>query len=262
MVDNLVGKSQQDGIPGVYGGNDVNGNGVVGETNGRGHGVFGQSHTGHGVVGRAWAIGKFGVWGFFTDGEQPPPVSSHFVVDTSAGVKGAIAKEAEVGTDPQIKLKTAAGVVGEVSLPGPGFGYGVLGVGHKEEGVVGWSEQGTGGSFIAFKGPGITAKSEEQAGGSFVTIKGPGITAKSEKRGQIQLVPRGVDFGTDAGGNPRPNLPKFGESGEMTMVTKEGKCSLWLCVKSWQPGGGVVPPTAARWAEVKLGAAFNGVTET
>ncbi|MFD0150926.1 hypothetical protein ACWGQ4_14245 [Streptomyces sp. NPDC055721] len=48
----------------------------------------------------------------------------------------------------------------------------------------------------------------------------------------------------------------------MTMVTKAGKCSLWLCVKSWQPGGGVVPETSARWAEVKLGAAFNGVTGT
>ncbi|MFC9499861.1 hypothetical protein [Streptomyces sp. NPDC056982] len=29
MADNLVGKSQQDGISGVYGGNEVNGNGVV-----------------------------------------------------------------------------------------------------------------------------------------------------------------------------------------------------------------------------------------
>ncbi|MFC8429286.1 hypothetical protein [Streptomyces sp. NPDC057253] len=240
MADNLVGKSQQDGIPGVYGGNDVNGNGVVGETNGSGHGVFGQSHTGNGVVGRGWAFGARGVVGIFDDVEQSPPSSSHFVVAASAGVWGATANVAAVDTDPQLKLKTAAGVVGEVSLPGHGFGYGVLGLGHKDEGVVGWSEEGVGGSFIAFKGPGITAKSQE--------------------RGQIRLVPREVAFGADPQGNPRPKLPKFAESGEMTMVTKDGKCSLWLCVKSWRAGGGVVPQTDARWAEVKLGAAFNGET--
>lgn len=284
MADNLVGKSQQDGIPGVYGGNDVNGNGVVGETNGTGFGVlgqsksgvgvagkanafnaagvyggndsegpgvtgetngsgagvFGQSKTGHGVNGRAWQFGAFGVWGVFQDSDHPPITSDHFGSPNSAGVKGTTANVAAVDTDPQTKLKTSSGVVGEVSNPGNGFGYGVLGLGHKDEGVVGWSEHGTGGSFIG--------------------LTGLGITAKSQKRGQIRLVPREVAFGTDPQGNPRPELPKFAESGEMTMVTKEGKCSLWLCVKSWKPGDGVVPETAARWAEVKLGAAFNGET--
>ncbi|MFE6903858.1 hypothetical protein ACFVFJ_44755 [Streptomyces sp. NPDC057717] len=240
MADNLVGKSQQDGISGVYGGNDVNGNGVVGETNGTGHGVFGQSATGHGVAGRAWAFGKLGVWGFFTDSEETPRDGAHFVVPASAGVKGTTANEASVGTDPQLGLKTVSGVVGEVTLPGPGFGYGVLGLGHNDEGVVGWSEKG--------------------AGGSFVGLKGPGITAKSEERGQIQLVPKEVAFGADAQGNPRPKLPKFAKAGEVTMVTNEGRCSLWLCVNSWRAGGGVVPQTDASWAEVKLGAAFSGET--
>ncbi|MFE4615090.1 hypothetical protein ACFRJ7_03145 [Streptomyces sp. NPDC056747] len=241
MAGNLVGKSQQDGIPGVYGGNDANGNGVVGETNGTGDGVFGQSHTGNGVVGRGWAFGKRGVWGIFDDDEQSPPSSAHFAVAVSAGVWGTTSNVAEVATDPVLKLKTASGVVGEVSLPGHGFGYGVLGVGHRDEGVVGWSELGAGGSFH-----GATS----------------GIIAKSTKSGQIRLVPREADFGEDPQGNPRPHLPKRAESGEMTMVTKAGKCSLWLCVKSWQPGGGVVPETSARWAEVKLGASFNGVTGT
>ncbi|MFB6618764.1 hypothetical protein ACIGFK_02945 [Streptomyces sp. NPDC085524] len=189
--------------------------------------------------------------GVHADSEQAPPSSAHFVIAASAGVWGTTSKEAAVGTDPMLNLKTASGVVGEVSLPGPGFGYGVLGLGHKDEGVVGWSEHGAGGSFHGAAG-GIIANSEGSWGGQF----------KSAKRGQIRLVPREVDFGTDSEGNPRPKLPKFAEAGEMTMAAKGGgKCSLWLCVKSWQAGGGVVPPTDARWAEVKLGAAFNG-TET
>ncbi|WP_327396945.1 hypothetical protein [Streptomyces phaeochromogenes] len=270
MVDNLVGKSQQDGIPGVYGGNDVNGNGVVGETNGtgfgvfgqsksgvgvvgksfvsdaagvyggndsdgsgvtgetngRGTGVFGQSKTGHGVTGRAWEPARSGVHGFFNDnpGDPPTPTEGFF----TTGIRGTVCMQGDPGTDFE-QRKKAAGVLGEVG-PGAGFGHGVMGFGIKDEGVFGWSERAAGGSFV------------------------------SQKRGQIQLVPREVSFGTDPQGNPRPKLPKLAKSGEMTMVTKDGKCSLWLCVKSWQAGGGVIPQTEARWAEVKLGAAFNGET--
>ncbi|RSS53235.1 hypothetical protein [Streptomyces sp. WAC01280] len=280
MADNLVGKSQQDGIPGVYGGNDVNGNGVVGETNGTGFGVFGQSKAGvgvvgksfvskaagvyggndsdgpgvtgetnglgtgvfgqskkgHGVTGRAWEPALSGVHGFFNDnpGDPPTPTEGHF----TTGVRGTVCLHGQPGTDSQ-QRKQAAGVLGEVG-PGAGFGHGVMGLGIEDEGVFGWSER--------------------SAGGSFVGLSGPGVTATSNKRGQIQLVPRDVSFGADPQGNPRPKLPKFAKSGELTMVTKDGKCSLWLCVKSWQAGGGVVPQTDARWAEVKLGAAFNGET--
>lgn len=321
---NVVGKSDEDGVAGVYGGNDVDGHGVVGETNGEGYGVFGQSAKGDGVVGRAWAFGQVGVWGFYSDNpEKIPPnrASSSFNLPATAGVWGVTANVEDLpsGTGPvaEAGLKTASGVVGQVSLPGQGYGYGVLGLGYRDEGVVGWSEHGTGARFIGKNGPGIIATSTHKSGGklegatgaectgksgpgilatstnrtggkfSGVTgiectartdergVTGPGIVAKavdrpagefeSAKRGQVRLVPRGVEFGTDAQGNSYPKLPKSGRSGEMIAVTDEGnipvlgdECSLWLCVRSSRPGLGLLPPSDALWARVQLGSSISG----
>ncbi|WP_327256462.1 hypothetical protein [Streptomyces sp. NBC_01244] len=259
---NVVGKSNSDATAGVYGGNDADGNGVVGETNGKGAGVFGQSATGNGVTGGAWTFGQVGVWGFYSEAADPPQRGAAFARPVTAGVWGTTANEGEVPRDSgrDHRLRRASGVVGEASLPGAGFGYGVLGLGYKDEGVVGWSQHAAGGKFEGLtgaectgkKGPGITAKSKESPGGRF----------ESTEHGQICLVPRAVEFGTGDQGVSYPKLPATGQSGEMiTVVHQNGECSLWLCVQSFrltQTGGGIHIPIPAAWAQVRLGSAISG----
>ncbi|MGW7089149.1 hypothetical protein ACWGH2_37495 [Streptomyces sp. NPDC054871] len=278
---NVVGKSNSDQVPGVYGGNDVDGVGVAGETNGRGDGVFGQSATGNGMTGRAWTFGNVGVWGFYSDGADRPQRGATFTTEVTAGVWGTTANEGVVPKDPgsEHHFRTASGVVGQASLPGAGYGYGVLGMGYRDEGVVGWSKYAAGGRFqaatigiIATSTQGPGGKLEGSVGAECAGKKGPGIVAKSTdsyggqfesaENGQIRLVPRAVEFGTGGQGAPYPKLPVTGQSGEMMTVTHEnGQCSLWLCVRSFkltQTSGGTPIPIAATWAQVQLGAAISG----
>ncbi|MEU6381676.1 hypothetical protein [Streptomyces sp. NPDC046909] len=208
------------------------------------------------LVGESTSVASPGVWGFFKDSKDVdrPQRSANFVYQVAAGVWGTTANEGEVPADPVLGLRTAAGVVGQVSLPGRGFGYGVLGLGHNDEGVVGWSEKGAGGKFQGNgpKGPGIIAQSEENCGGQF----------ESKTRGQIRLVDRQAEFGTTGEGVPYPKLPSYAKSGEMITVN-DGvltECSLWLCVKSSRPKIGIVPAAPAQWAQVQLSPSINGET--
>ncbi|MFD8141751.1 hypothetical protein [Streptomyces sp. NPDC059708] len=257
---NVVGKSASNGTAGVYGGNDADGIGVVGETHGMGDGVFGQSAQGIGVVGRAWAFGQTGVWGFYTDGTDRPQRGASFSQSVTAGVIGTTAKKGDVPSDDSREhhLKPAAGVVGEASLPGDGFGYGVLGLGYKDEGVVGWSEFGAGGSFAGAtygavtssgKGTGILAKSTNGYGGQF----------ESTQQAQIRLVPRKVGITAGDQGTSHPKLPRSANSGEIVAVSESViDCGLWLCVRASRPPIGALPAMDALWAPVNLGPAIKG----
>ncbi|MCP3755207.1 hypothetical protein [Streptomyces sp. TBY4] len=269
---NVTGKSGSDDIPGVYGGNDANGNGVVGETNGTGFGVFGQSKNGVGVAGKSFTHNMAGVHG--ENDSQGPGVEGEAsgagpgVVGQSASGDGVQGRSHSAHTYGVVGVtfvgaegsKESAGVRGEPSQSG--FGYGVWGHGVREVGIFGESEKKAGGKFVGVTGVECTAKRDGQGkmGPGIVATSADNIGGKftSSRRGQIQLVPRVVEFGTGDQGS-YPKLPKFANPGELIMVTRssepplaESECSLWLCVAS--------APTyvSARWARVQLGSEISG----
>lgn len=144
--------------------------------------------------------------------------------------------------------------------------------GHTGSGIAIEGINGTGEAAVkgdSSRGVGVFGKSDLGAGGKFEGgVEGPGLvaTAKaggsaavftSEVAGQIKLNPHTVEF---QGDNSYPRLSSVGSPGEIkALVGKNGKCSLWLCVKGVTWTGGSTPlPRMAEWCEIQLGPAIAG----
>lgn len=260
------GHNQGTGVLGKGGDGGVGGIGVHGiggsqseptwdPTDPPGTGVLGQGGRqatndlrlphGAGIVGLAGGIGR--------------PIPS--LADTgSVGVFGQGA-EAEVET---INIDNQNVVVGPMA-PGPG----VLGRGgvpisldphliapNVAAGVIGLAGampippiSNTGNTGVYGMGPrGVVGETDTDIGVFGLANKntGRGGVFQSTRSAQVRLVPQKAIPGE------RPKLPKDGLGGDLiATVDNVNQCSLWFCVQ----GAGASP---ARWAQVLLGAAFDG----
>lgn len=221
----VVGDSQVQSEPAVFGKHDNNGTGVYGETHGFADdneaGVYGvNTGGGPGVRGVANVMGP-GVKGtsLFTGVEG---VSSGTDNDHAVGVSGTTRGRAERG---------AAGVRGDGRGNAPGV----------------WGKGSTGVYGQGGRGPGVRGEGGRGYGGEF----------ESENSSQLRLKPRSAEFsGETPSGQPQPVLPAFARAGELRLVKDDqGACSLWLCVRE---GGTGLEESFSSWAQVLLGDPFPG----
>jgi hypothetical protein len=152
-----------------------------------------------------------------------------------------------ISTDPRIP--PAAGVIG---LAGGRDKPSIFET--RDAGLYGLGSTGVRGVGVA--GQGVRGSSDVDRGGAF----------SSDEVAQIQLIPKGVRtvFPDPATVTPQGispgdierrivSLPKNGQGGDlMALVDDSRTCTLWFCVRS---GDGSSP---ARWAQVLLGAPFDG----
>jgi len=183
------------------------------------------------------------------------------VTGSQCGVYGE-SLQSPVGTRPPIgDVPKGTGVAGKgdsCGVQGSSEKIGIIGSGAKNgTGVVGSSDNGTG-VLGQSSGDGVVGISLPGGGGR-------GGVFESGHLAQVRLVPQALGvppFGTVA--TPvevipvtrGPALPIGGRGGDlMAVMDNLGQCTLWFCVEESPPAPVV---TAAKWAQVLLGQAFDG----
>ena len=168
------------------------------------------------------------------------------------------------------RIPDPAGVVGMFVRTSDDSGIGVVGVADPGIGIMGIGDQGEGVVAQANKGwpairaeadlgEAIRAHSERGRGGVFRSGGVDGLI------GQVQLTPQEMAIGGSEPASPEMQsasdvaslLPSRGDAGDLltTIDPGTGTCTLWLCVRSGNPGLGIDP---ASWAQVLLGGSIQG----